>query len=127
VHTLTLAHSAWKVLNSILAVNQTYELTRDKDIWNMRAHKLFVELQEQIEQWSCSGAVYTQTTDVEGEVNGLVSYDRRFNRMDVQQWKDDIQGLYDAAAKRAGGEKVYVPMPEELASLQGVPVLAFKN
>jgi hypothetical protein len=105
-------------------VNQTYELTPDKDIWNMRAHKLFVELQEQVEQWSCSGAVYTQTTDVEGEVNGLVSYDRRINRMNVQQWKDDIQGLYDAAAKRSNGTEVYMPMPE-IAGLDAVPVLAF--
>lgn len=32
-----------------------------------------------------SGAVYTQTTDVEGEVNGLMTYDRREDKMDVKR------------------------------------------
>ncbi|MDR0938665.1 MAG: beta-galactosidase, partial [Mediterranea sp.] len=29
-----------------------------------------------------SAAVYTQTTDVEGEVNGLLTYDRKVVKMD---------------------------------------------
>ena len=29
-----------------------------------------------------SAAVYTQTTDVEGEVNGLMTYDRKFVKVD---------------------------------------------
>lgn len=32
-----------------------------------------------------SAAVYTQTTDVEGEVNGLMTYDRKEMKMDVEQ------------------------------------------
>ncbi|MGS2763113.1 glycoside hydrolase family 2 protein [Sinomicrobium sp. M5D2P9] len=32
-----------------------------------------------------SGAVYTQTTDVEGEVNGLMTYDRKEDKMDVKR------------------------------------------
>ena len=47
------------------------------------------------------GGVWTQTTDVEGEVNGLLTYDRRILRPDVAQWQADIQGLYDAAAARS--------------------------
>lgn len=46
--------------------------------------------------------MWTQTTDVEGEVNGLLTYDRRIERVDVQQWQDDIQALFDAAAGRGG-------------------------
>jgi len=117
--------SAWKVQRSIDEVNRTYEITPSKEFWNLRAHKLFVELQEQVELYACSGAVYTQTTDVEGEVNGLVSYDRRINRMNVQQWKDDIQGLYDAAKKRGGGKKV--PMPVPVGNGQEWPVISFKG
>jgi hypothetical protein len=30
-----------------------------------------------------SAAVYTQTTDVEGEVNGLMTYDRKFIKVDT--------------------------------------------
>lgn len=32
-----------------------------------------------------SAAVYTQTTDVEGEVNGFMTYDRKVDKMDFQQ------------------------------------------
>ena len=57
----------------------------------------------QTELFSCSGGVYTQTTDVEGEVNGLLTYDRRVLRPNQTQWYDDIQALYAAAASRAQG------------------------
>jgi hypothetical protein len=50
--------------------------------------------------FACSGGVWTQTTDVEGEVNGLLTYDRRVLRPDVGQWQADIKALYDAAAGR---------------------------
>ena len=35
-----------------------------------------------------SGAIYTQTTDVEGEVNGFVTYDRKVVKMDVKRIHD---------------------------------------
>ena len=35
-----------------------------------------------------SAAVYTQTTDVEGEVNGLMTYDRMVMKMDLDRLKD---------------------------------------
>lgn len=34
-----------------------------------------------------SGAIYTQTTDVEGEVNGLMTYDRKVIKLDVERIK----------------------------------------
>lgn len=70
------------------------------DIWNYRSHVLLGELEDQTKRFACSGGVWTQTTDVEGEVNGLVTYDRRLKRVDEAQWKADIQALYDAAAAR---------------------------
>ena len=42
---------------------------------------------------------------MEGEVNGLVTYDRRFLRPQLEKWQDDIQSVYKAAASR-GGHKV---------------------
>lgn len=33
----------------------------------------------------CSAAVYTQTTDVEGEVNGLMTYDREVIKLDLER------------------------------------------
>ncbi|MFK5974485.1 MAG: glycoside hydrolase family 2 TIM barrel-domain containing protein [Flavobacteriaceae bacterium] len=32
-----------------------------------------------------SAAIYTQTTDVEGEVNGLMTYDRKVDKMDIKR------------------------------------------
>lgn len=94
------AFSLWNVQEAINTINQTYELDTTNESWNYRGHVLLSELQEQVRRYSCSGGVWTQTTDVEGEVNGLLTYDRRVLRTDEKQWKADIKGLYDAAAAR---------------------------
>lgn len=86
---------------AIAAIDQTYELADSIDAWNYRTHVLLTELRDQTDRFACSGGVYTQTTDVEGEVNGLMTYDRRILRVDEKQWKEDIQALYDAANARA--------------------------
>jgi hypothetical protein len=91
----------WKVEEAILTINQTYEIDQTLEAWNYRGHLLLNELLQQVEMYACSGGVWTQTTDVEGEVNGMVTYDRRILRPDVAQWNSDIQALYDAAAKRS--------------------------
>lgn len=97
--------SLWNVQQAIDQIDQTYEINENLEAYNYRSHLLFSELRDQVEKYACSGAVYTQTTDVEGEVNGLITYDRRIMRPDVQQWKDDIQALYDAASTRGGYSK----------------------
>ena len=35
-----------------------------------------------------SGAIYTQTTDVEGEVNGLITYDRKVIKLDLDRVRE---------------------------------------
>lgn len=42
----------------------------------------------------CSGAVYTQTTDVEKEVNGFLTYDRQVEKMDMAKVREIHQKLY---------------------------------
>ncbi|KAL4757617.1 putative hydrolase [Aspergillus foveolatus] len=91
----------WNVQAAINTIPETYEIDEDLDTWNYRAHYLLSELTEQVTKFACSAAVWTQTTDVEGEVNGLLTYDRRVQRTDVEQWKEDIRGLYKAARDRA--------------------------
>lgn len=100
-HNISEEH-AWKVADSINAINQTYEIDENLDAYNYRGHLLMSELRDQVEKYACSAAVWTQTTDVEGEVNGFMTYDRRFLRLDEDQWTSDIQALYDAAATRGG-------------------------
>jgi hypothetical protein len=41
-----------------------------------------------------SGAIYTQLTDVENEVNGMMTYDRAVIKMDVDRINDIINRLY---------------------------------
>ncbi|RMJ23724.1 Hydrolase [Aspergillus sp. HF37] len=91
----------WNVPQAINSINQTYEMETTIETWNYRGHALLSEIREQIQRFACSVGVWTQTTDVEGEVNGLLTYDRRMLRTDEKQWKADIQGLYDAAAARS--------------------------
>lgn len=79
----------------------SYELVNATKDWNYRTHTLLSELREQTELFACSGGVWTQTTDVEGEVNGLMTYDRKVIRMDIEQWKKDVAALYETAAARA--------------------------
>ena len=43
-----------------------------------------------------SGAVYTQITDVEGEVNGFFTYDRKFEKMDFAKVRAVNQAVVDA-------------------------------
>jgi hypothetical protein len=94
------ASSLWNNIAAINSINQTYEIADNFEIWNYRSHLLLSELKDQITRFSCSGGIWTQTTDVEGEVNGLLTYDRRLSRVDEKLWKDDIQALYDAAKAR---------------------------
>jgi hypothetical protein len=46
-----------------------------------------------------SAAVYTQTTDVETEVNGLMTYDRGMIKMDVDQLRTMHKSFYQQIAE----------------------------
>jgi beta-galactosidase/beta-glucuronidase len=48
-------------------------------------------------QRGLSAAVYTQTTDVEIETNGLMTYDRKVIKIPADKLKEASQRLYDAA------------------------------
>ncbi len=79
----------------------SYELTNTTWAWNYRCQDLLRQLREQVELFSCSGGIWTQTSDVEGEVNGMMTYDRRVVRMNETMWKEETTKLYEAAANRA--------------------------
>ncbi|KXX75840.1 Beta-galactosidase [Madurella mycetomatis] len=90
----------WPIESALQTINQTYEMHAGIDSYHYRAHVLLELLRQQIERFACSGAVYTQTSDVEAEVNGLVTYDRRVVRVDRERWREDIKALYDTAKSR---------------------------
>ena len=49
----------------------------------MQTYEQFLDMLKVFVQTGCAAAVYTQTTDVEGEVNGLITYDRKVIKVDM--------------------------------------------
>ncbi|MCH7415076.1 beta-galactosidase [Belliella sp. R4-6] len=78
---------------------------QEKDNWGYQSFKTRGELQEKYKelmasmipliQRGLSAAVYTQTTDVEIEVNGLMTYDRKVIKFDIAALKSLNEKLYD--------------------------------
>ena len=56
----------------------------------------YAEMLIPIVQEGCSAAVYTQTTDVEGEINGLMTYDREILKMDVSRVREANTNVIEA-------------------------------
>jgi hypothetical protein len=83
----------WPVENNAYA----YEPTRS------RLTDRYVLLMDQVEQLmkyrGLSVAIYTQTTDVEHEVNGLLTYDRAVEKMELERIK-----AVNEAVVRAGNQ-----------------------
>lgn len=88
-------------------------LWQDKDNWGYRNYQstdtltrnyanLINKIPELIQK-GLSAAIYTQTTDVEGEVNGLMTYDRAIIKMDTGRVKKINSVLMTPAA--AAGKK----------------------
>ncbi len=51
-----------------------------------------------------SGAIYTQTSDVEGEVNGLLTYDRQIDKLGAEFLTEQHHRIYQAFAEYVGTE-----------------------
>jgi beta-galactosidase/beta-glucuronidase len=58
-----------------------------------RYSKLMLKLKKLIPRGLCA-SVYTQITDVEGEINGLLTYDREIIKMDIERQKEINFGVY---------------------------------
>ncbi|HZW71484.1 MAG TPA: glycoside hydrolase family 2 TIM barrel-domain containing protein, partial [Hanamia sp.] len=67
--------------------NWGYQTFKSNDSLFKRYQSLTVKLEELIKA-GLSAAVYTQTTDVEGEVNGFMTYDRKVMKMPVEKLKE---------------------------------------
>ena len=49
----------------------------------MTIYEQYLDMLKVFVNTGCAAAVYTQTTDVEGEVNGLITYDRKVIKVDI--------------------------------------------
>jgi hypothetical protein len=62
----------------------------------MTIYESFLEMLKTLVQTGCAAAVYTQTTDVEGEVNGLITYDRKVIKVDVPRISKGNQSVINS-------------------------------
>ena len=73
--------------------NWGYQSFKDKDALRERYSKLIQDLKPLIPM-GLSAAIYTQTTDVEVETNGLMTYDRKVSKLEPQFLKQLHKELY---------------------------------
>lgn len=73
--------------------NWGYLTYDDKESFRKEFTSLIENLQGLI-SWGLSAAIYTQTTDVEGEVNGVMTYDREVIKLDKEETRALIEPLY---------------------------------
>ena len=52
-------------------------------------------LEKIVREEGCAAAVYTQTTDVEGEINGLLTYDRKVVKLDAARVSEANRKVID--------------------------------
>ena len=73
--------------------NWGYQSFKNKEELFTRYASLIKKLENLI-PLGLSAAVYTQTTDVEGEVNGFITYDRKILKMDLEKLQHIHSELY---------------------------------
>lgn len=86
---LPLEGHTWREKN-----NWGYQSFKNNDELLERYTRLMNDLQPLI-PLGLSAAIYTQTTDVEVEVNGLMTYDRKVTKMPVEKLRQLHQKLYN--------------------------------
>jgi hypothetical protein len=72
-----------------------YQFAADKADYRKRYKVKFDEIVRQAKEIGLAAAVYTQTTDVEGEVNGLLTYDRAASKLPAEDFADMAEPLFE--------------------------------
>ncbi|QUH02680.1 glycoside hydrolase family 2 [Saccharopolyspora erythraea] len=75
---------------------QAYEMTESREHLTRRYSEVSTALADVVRASGLSAAVYTQTTDVENEVNGFFTYDRRVLKPDLAIVRDHNLEVIDA-------------------------------
>lgn len=65
----------------------------------MSQYKEYAEMLKVFVQTGCAAAVYTQTTDVEGEVNGLMTYDRAVIKVVIEKLAEINRSVIESMSK----------------------------
>lgn len=80
--------------------NDAYEMMLNKEQLTDTYVLMLTELEQMIKYNGLSAAIYTQTTDVEHEINGLVTYDRKVEKMDLEKVKSINQEIINSTRMR---------------------------
>ncbi len=67
-------------------------LPKDKDEW-LERYRESIRLLAELKSQGIAAGIYTQTTDVEGEINGLITYDRRVRKIEPARLREIAQPL----------------------------------
>ena len=65
----------------------------------MKQYEDYLEMLKTFVTNGCAAAVYTQTTDVEGEVNGLMTYDRKIIKVDMPRISAANKAVIESMSK----------------------------
>ncbi len=90
-HMWPVSHGAYQMQPSVEALTHRYE-------------ELQTALRRIVEEQGLGVAIYTQTTDVEHEINGFLTYDRKFEKMDFSRVRAANEAVLQAASKLNGNE-----------------------
>lgn len=72
-----------------------YQFAKDKEDFRVRYTRKFDEIVRQAKTLGIAASVYTQTSDVEGEVNGLLTYDRAAEKLPAAEFRKMAAPLFD--------------------------------
>ena len=88
----------WPVENHTWKIKRTWGYQNFKNGDELFAkYSTFTDRLQDLIRLGLSAAVYTQTTDVEGEVNGFMTYDRKVIKMPVEKLQSANAKLFDPA------------------------------
>ncbi|WP_075556874.1 glycoside hydrolase family 2 protein [Parabacteroides timonensis] len=80
--------------------NDAYEMMLNKEVLTDTYILMLNELEQMIKYFGLSTAIYTQTTDVEHEINGLVTYDRWVEKMNLEKVKQINQEVIEGTRQK---------------------------
>jgi len=76
--------------------NNAYDYEPTKSALTDRYIMLLNQVEQLMRYRGLSVAVYTQTTDVEHEINGILTYDRKVEKMDIERIREANQNVIEA-------------------------------
>lgn len=79
--------------------NDAYEMMLNKEHLTDTYILMLTRLEQMIKYFDLSAAIYTQTTDVEHEINGLVTYDRKIEKMNINKIQSINKAIIESTRK----------------------------